>query len=193
MQTYKGVIVGDAFVGKTSFLITYSTNIFPSDYIPTLGHEYLMNEMIDGNPISLVFWDTAGQEEYDKLRPLIYPGTDILLVCFSISSPTSFENISARWKPEITQHIPNAPFILVGTKLDLRNDKETVAELRDKFMTPISFEQGIQKAKEINALKYLECSALTQEGVKNVFAEVFQALIAHSAPTAKKERACCLM
>lgn len=58
--------------------------------------------MVDGKPINLGLWDTAGQEDYDRLRPLSYPQTDVFLCAFSIISPASFENISAKWHPEIT-------------------------------------------------------------------------------------------
>ena len=86
--------------------------------------------MVDGKPINLGLWDTAGQEDYDRLRPLSYPQTDVFLVCFSLISPSSFENIKTKWIPEISHHCPNVPFLLVGTKLDLRDDPETIAKLR---------------------------------------------------------------
>lgn len=52
--------------------------------------------MVDGKPISLGLWDTAGQEDYDRLRPLSYPQTDVFLICFSIVSPPSFDNVKAK-------------------------------------------------------------------------------------------------
>ena len=118
--------------------------------------------MVDGKPINLGLWDTAGQEDYDRLRPLSYPQTvrellfifkwrnskksncfvkDVILLCFSIISPASFENVSAKWYPEVSHHCPNTPIILVGTKLDLREDRETIERLREKGLAPISFEQ----------------------------------------------------
>jgi Ras-related C3 botulinum toxin substrate 1 len=83
---------------------------------------YSINVMVDGKQINLGLWDTAGQEDYDRLRPLSYPMTDVFLVCFSVVSPTSYENVSAKWIPELRHHAPNAPIILVGTKTDLRED-----------------------------------------------------------------------
>ncbi|KAG9319018.1 hypothetical protein KVV02_003516, partial [Mortierella alpina] len=90
-------------------------------------------------PINLGLWDTAGQEDYDRLRPLSYPQTDVFLICFSLVSPPSFENIKTNWFPEINHHVPNIPTILVGTKLDLRKDRETLGKLREKRMLPITF------------------------------------------------------
>jgi Ras-related C3 botulinum toxin substrate 1 len=134
--------------------------------------------------------DTAGQEDYDRLRPLSYPQTDVFLLCFSIISPSSFENVSAKWYPEVSHHCPNTPILLVGTKLDLREDKETIERLREKGLAPITYEQGMAKAKEINAVKYLECSALTQKGLKNVFDEAIRAVIAPPPKPKKKKGGC---
>jgi len=143
--------------------------------------------MVDGKPINLGLWDTAGQEDYDRLRPLSYPQTDVFLACFSIISPSSFENVSAKWYPEISHHCPNTPIILVGTKLDLREDRETIERLREKNMAPITYEQGLAKQKEIGGIKYMECSALTQKGLKAVFDEAIRAVICPS-PIKKKGR-----
>lgn len=133
--------------------------------------------MVDGGPISLGLWDTAGQEDYDRLRPLSYPQTDVFIICFSLVSPSSFENVRAKWHPEITHHSPNTPIILVGLKLDLRDDKETIEKLRDERKYPITYANGLCVAKEIGAIKYLECSALTQKGLKNVMDEAIRAVL----------------
>jgi len=189
MQNIKCVIVGDGAVGKTCLLISYTTNAFPGEYIPTVFDNYSANVMVDGRPVNLGLWDTAGQEDYDRLRPLSYPQTDVFLVAFSIISPHSFDNVKSKWWPEIQHHAPGVPIILVGTKSDLRNDQSMIQQLSAKGMTIISAEEATQRADEIGACKYLECSALTQEGLKNVFDEAIRAAL--NKPKAQKKSGGC--
>ena len=149
--------------------------------------------MVDNKPINLGLWDTAGQEDYDRLRPLSYPQTDVFLACFSIISPASFENVKAKWYPEINHHCPNVPILVVGTKLDLREDKATIERLAEKKLAPVTHQQGLQLTKDINASKYLECSALTQKGLKAVFDEAIRTVLTPKPTKGKKKGGCSLI
>uniref|UniRef100_S4RU98 Ras homolog family member C n=1 Tax=Petromyzon marinus TaxID=7757 RepID=S4RU98_PETMA len=130
----KLVIVGDGACGKTCLLIVFSKDQFPEVYVPTVFENYVADIEVDGkqsvvNQVELALWDTAGQEDYDRLRPLSYPDTDVILMCFSIDSPDSLENIPEKWTPEVKHFCPNVPIILVGNKRDLRHDDATRREL----------------------------------------------------------------
>ena len=109
--------------------------------------------------------------KYDRLRPLSYPQTDVFLLCFSLISAASFESITSKWLPEIQHHCPNAKYILVGTKLDLREDQMVIEKLKEKKSAPITYEKGVELSKKIGAHRYIECSALTQKNLKEVFDE----------------------
>ncbi|KAG9264907.1 rho-related GTP-binding protein RhoG [Astyanax mexicanus] len=177
MQTVKCVVVGDGAVGKTCLLISFTTNAFPKEYIPTVFDNYSSQITVDSTPTSLNLWDTAGQEAYDRLRTISYPQTNVFIICFSVSNPTSFENIKLKWYPEISKHCSNVPFLLVGTKMDERDNPEVLKKLKEQKLAPITKHQGETLAREIKAIKYLECSALKQVGVREVFEEAVRAFL----------------
>lgn len=188
METVKCVVVGDGAVGKTSLLISYTTNSFSDEYCPTIFDNYSALVRVDNKNVSLGLWDTAGQEEYDRLRPLSYPQTDVFLLCFSVVSPPSYENIRNRWNPEVRHHCPNVPVILVATKTDLRDDSNAILRLDERNMKPIIFEEGNKLAKEIDATKYLECSAKNLQGVRALFDETIRATFKTNPKPGKKSK-----
>lgn len=130
------------------------------------------NCRIGDEPYTLGLFDTAGQEDYDRLRPLSYPQTDVFLVCFSVTSPASFENVREKWFPEVHHHCPGQPCLIVGTQTDLRDDPSVREKLAKQKMAPVRKEDGERMAKDLGAVKYVECSALTQYKLKDVFDEV---------------------
>ncbi len=178
-------------------MISYTTNKFPSEYVPTVFDNYVstptlvsdrrldlvcdrrspanpvrgpatpqaVTVMIGDDPYTLGLFDTAGQEDYDRLRPLSYPQTDVFLVCFSVTSPASFENVKEKWFPEVHHHCPGVPCLIVGTQVDLRDDNAVLEKLGRQKQRPVAPEAGERLARELGAVKYVECSALTQKGV----------------------------
>ncbi|XP_050418372.2 cdc42 homolog [Patella vulgata] len=193
MEALKCVVVGDGAIGKTCMLFSYTCNKFPRDYVPTVFDSYSVNLTVGGEMYSLGLFDTAGQEDYDNLRPLGYPHTHIFLVCYSVVTPASFENVTEKWIPEITSHCPKTPFLLVGTQTDLRDDTETIEKLAKKKEKPISVEQGEKLAKRLGAVKYVECSALTQKGLKNIFDEAILAALQPPPKKPRRRRKCAIL
>ncbi|KAL5230619.1 hypothetical protein ABZP36_029395 [Zizania latifolia] len=189
----KCVTVGDGAVGKTCMLICYTSNKFPTDYIPTVFDNFSANVSVDGNIVNLGLWDTAGQEDYSRLRPLSYRGADVFVLAFSLISRASYENVLKKWMPELRRFAPNVPIVLVGTKLDLRDHRAYLADhpgasvvttaqvcsfvqtcllhetLTGKLANCIHSSQGEELRKQIGAAAYIECSSKTQQNVKAVF------------------------
>ena len=151
---------------------------------------YTANIYVDSQPISLGLWDTGGQYDYDRLRPLYYPDTDVFLLCFSVVDPDSFANIADRWFPEIEHHCPGVPKILVGTKLDLRDYEAEIERLKAMNQSPITQKQGKAMRKKIGAMAYMECSALTQVGLRAVFDEAIKVVL---FPDPVKEKKGCTL
>ncbi len=153
--------------------------------------------MVDGKPYYMTLWDTAGQEDYSRLRPLSYPQTDVFIVCYSIVNPTSFINVRDKWIPEIKHYCPDTPFILCATKLDLRDSTDALSRLAQRQQQPISYDQGMQMAKDLGAAKFMECSAMTQKGLHAVFNEAIRSVEANNKETRKKtkksKRGCSIM
>ena len=175
----KCVVIGDCAVGKTVMFKQQVERYFWEDNIPTVFDNYSTEITVDGRPELLGLWDTAGQEDYDRMRPLSYPNADVFLICFSIISPASYENVMSKWYKELQNQqaidITKIPIILVGTKLDLRDDQGMLAKLAEKNLTPLSFEKGEKLKRKIGASVFLECSGKTNHGVQAVFDAVVRA------------------
>merc|ERR1711976_71612 len=188
----KLVIVGDGACGKTSLLNVFVHNKFPEDYTPTVFDNQIKHVIVDGREVKLALWDTAGQEDYDKLRPLSYDCVDVFVVVYSIDDPGSLYNTVDMWLPEIRQYCDKTtPVILVGNKSDLRNYNSKPG---NTIMELVGESEGKEVAKKIdNAVKCIECSALTGEKVSEVFFEAIRATKAFNPAlntNAKKKSGC---
>ncbi|KAH9176439.1 ras family-domain-containing protein [Lactarius sanguifluus] len=160
----KLVIVGDGACGKTSLLCSFALGEFPKEYQPTIFENYVAEIRLDGKAVQLALWDTAGQEEYERLRPLSYSKSHVILIAFAIDTPDSLDNVTVKWIEEVRSICgPVIPIILVGCKADLRpsNDPNN-----DRY---VSRAQAERVAQSIGARAYKECSALKIEGVDDVF------------------------
>lgn len=198
MQNIKLVTVGDGTVGKTSLLMSYTENRFPIDYVPTIFDNFTTGVEVDGRLVSLALWDTAGQEEYARLRSLSYPETDVFIICFALNSMASLDNVRTKWAVELSHSCPTAKKVLVGTKLDLRpttTSSSSPYSGKEELRGFITTEQGRKVAEEIGAAGYYECSALTQHGVSAIFEGAVRAVPSMQIldkTKSKKKRNCIL-
>ena len=184
----KCVVVGDGCVGKTCLLYRYTEGTFPTEYVPTVFDNFEGITEINGKEVNFSLWDTAGQESYKRIRCLSYPNTDIFIVCFSVADPVTFANISDRWLPEIRHHAKTSNFLFVGTKSDLRSNEKEAQRLHQIGYDFVSEEAATTLAKSLGA-NYLECSAFSDTGVKQVFSTALNVALGLSTPSKKSKKA----
>ncbi|NWI89928.1 RHOF protein, partial [Pitta sordida] len=191
----KAVVVGDGGCGKTSLLVAFARGDFPTVYVPTVFEKYTASLQLAGKPVTIHLWDTAGQEDYDRLRPLSYSDASVVLICFDVTDPSSFENIPTKWYPEVNHFCQGVPVLLVGCKTDLRQDQGALQKLRDRRMEPISRQQGEAMARQVRAVSYMECSARYQENIGNIFAAACSAALSATRrkQRGKKSWKCCVL
>lgn len=167
----------------------FTRGYFPQVYEPTVFENYVHDIFIDGQSVQLSLWDTAGQEEFDRLRSLSYSDTHCIMLSFSIDLPDSLENVQSKWVGEIADHCEGVKLVLVALKCDLRTNEDAEDDAQpqaeDESFNPysqlsrpfqqqkrlISYDEGLAVAKKVGALRYLECSAKKNRGVNEAFSE----------------------
>ncbi|KAF9101764.1 Rho GTPase [Mortierella sp. AM989] len=182
----KLVIVGDGACGKTSLLSVFTLGYFPKN--PTVFENFVTDVKIDGKPVQLALWDTAGQEAYERLRPLSYTKAHVILIGYSVDTPDSLDNVTSKWIQEVHVHCPDTPVILVGMKKDLRDDTSAEQPRTTRFVTTAEAERV---AAEIGARNHLECSALTGDGVDDVFEAATRGALTQGNQS--QESGCCII
>ncbi|KAG6819974.1 Rho GTPase [Arthromyces matolae] len=167
----KVVVCGDGACGKTSLLNVFTRGFFTQVYEPTVFENYVQDILVDEQVVELSLWDTAGQEEFDRLRSLSYAETHVIMICFSVDNPVSLENVEAKWIDEILEHCPGVKLVLVALKCDLRDDRGVKERLQRYGGHTVEYEEGLAVARRIRASRYLECSSKHNRGVTEVFYE----------------------
>ncbi|KAJ6495257.1 cell division control protein 42 [Mycena sanguinolenta] len=194
--TCKLVVIGDGAVGKTCLLTALAFQTFPgpNSYLPPTFQSYVIDISVGADTYAVGLFDTAGQAEYDRLRPLSYAQTDVFVVCFGVGMSPSFENVKGKWFPEAHHHCPGFPCVFVATQIDLRTDQEELEKMARQGYLPFSTAQGQRMTRQVGAGRYLECSAKTREGVQTVFDEATAAAVASArTSTAKRNRKCIVL
>ncbi|KAJ7151741.1 small GTPase superfamily [Mycena filopes] len=197
MNSIKCVIVGDDAVGKTALLAAYTTNTFPAGHIPTVLGAHSEAVQVGENQTDFSVCDTNGSERDDyRSRPLVYPQTHVFLICFSVASRASFKNVREKWLPEVQHFCGRAvPWILVGTQVDLRDAGGGAVDVNNGKPV-LEAAAGEKLARQLKAVKYVECSAKTQQGVKDAFSEAIAAAVQYqqsSVPAVEQGRGCVVL
>ncbi|XP_076805191.1 ras-like GTP-binding protein Rho1 [Clavelina lepadiformis] len=202
-EKIKCVVVGDGGSGKTSLLVVYVKGEFPEQYCPTVFDNYSAEVDIGEKKATLMLFDTAGQEDYDRLRPLFYDQVDVIIMCYDVNTHASFENVEIRWIPETRHFCPDALVVLVACKTDLRralvendvtsNDVDLIRLNKQRNILNhnrvITTEEGHELAERIKATAFIECSAKENENVNNVFLTSVQKFLLEAQK--RKQSDCC--
>ncbi|KAL3083113.1 hypothetical protein niasHS_010915 [Heterodera schachtii] len=145
MHHLRCVLVGDPCVGKTALIVAYTRNGFCERYSPTAFDNYSVTVC----------------SEFDSIRPLSYSGASVFLLCFNVTRPSSLNSATQRWLPEIRSLAPSAPILLIGTQSDRRLISHRSETVETKAMAQLS--------ERLELSSWLECSAVTQHNLKEVF------------------------
>ena len=185
----KCVFLGDNNSGKTCLLLQlcYSSNNLSRKQVESFTSAYKANIDVNGKIYQLELWDTESQKERKSARQTNYPETDVFCLCFSIADVESFRNVERKWYKEVKEYEPNAPIVLLGTKLDLRDEVKKRGKEEGGHM--VSYKEAKKMGKKINAIKYIECSALKQRGHIDVLNEAVRAVAIKS----KKKGNCIIL
>lgn len=162
---FKIAVLGNGGVGKTSLVLQYTEHKFQDSYIMTIGTNFAVKMMkySDDIAVKLQIWDLAGQKAFNFVRPTFYQGSHTLIFVFDLTQRESFDDI-VNWVEEANQFIPNTPYILVGNKADIVEQRV------------ISKKEGELLAAKINA-PYYEVSAKTAQNLEEMFQDINDRLV----------------
>lgn len=165
---YKITVIGDGRVGKTSLISKYTLGAFDTDYVETIGAQFSKyDKQVDGDNIRLLFWDIAGQDSFDFLRPSFYRDSDAAIIVFSLEENQlgnrSFKNLT-NWHREVNQFCGDIPIVLFANKVDLISEDEIDRSKIQKIVKKNKF------------LDYYITSAKTGKGVHNAFNTIIERL-----------------
>ena len=174
----KVVVAGEMYSGKTGLISAYCRDRFPASYVPTILTSCSTDADVMGEKIGLIVVEVPGRKDFAKIRPCAYHKMDAIILCYSVDDPASLTAIQTDWLPELKSHAPKVPYILVGTKMDKKDevDFETSAVSSRPsggdslhVQNIVSTAQGLEASKRLGAQDFLECSALYRNGTRAVF------------------------
>jgi small GTP-binding protein len=165
---FKITIIGDGAVGKTSLIKKFTKGTFERNYIKTIGAQYSrFDEKINDAMVNLIFWDIAGQDEFNFLKPIFYKGSKATIIVYSLENnkngKDSFFHIED-WYKEIKKYCENIPVVLFANKVDLIEEKN------------INSQEIRKLVKHLNLKGYYITSAKTGQGVIDSFHAIIKEL-----------------
>jgi Ras-related C3 botulinum toxin substrate 1 len=187
MKHIKVQVIGCEDRLRVDLVHTYCNGGWSGGYFPTTGGVPSHIDMVEDMEVNVEMWYPSNGEEYKKLRPLGYPDTDLFILCFSLVLPSSLEEVQKEWLPEVKEHCPDTPYILVGLLSDSRDSFEKHAEeYREKGWEPVPTAKGEEMKEAIGAQAYVECGARINYNVKKVFHTAIK-IVLHSPPRSRPE------
>ena len=206
-ENIKCTLIGDKSVGKTSMLLSYQTNTYPSEYVPTILDTYSKATIYNDKRINLQLYDIGGEQSLENFKGQGKIGTDVFLLCFAIDNRESFTRVSSKWLPQIQNYwfsslssddesgVRNSWWIepiiiLVGCKNDKSSTNSLLHEIRlrrpSRNKDPrtslesqalVTYKEAIEMKKEIRAYLYLECCSRNTTGITEIFNAAINAVL----------------
>jgi small GTP-binding protein len=185
-HAFKILFNGDGSLGKTSFLITMVNGKFPTEYIPTVFDNWVSYFDVaragaESITVALGLWDTFGRSDYDRLRPLSYVNTDLMLLCVDCGQPQSLQAAETKFLPEVLHFVPKSRRVLMVLKTDLRDNESVIAKLKERNEAPLSHEQCAAFAQKYD-MPMLEVSALRGDGMETIAERLVELALETRAP-----------
>ncbi|MFX1318355.1 MAG: Rab family GTPase [Promethearchaeota archaeon] len=163
---FKVILMGDYAVGKTCIIRRYVSDTFIEDYKASIGVDITSQELdYKDDLVQLQLWDMSGQTDFKLVRKQFMSGTDIGIIVFDLTRPSSLLNVE-RWINEIHVMLPELPLVLVGNKSDLSNERQISRETAEKTV------------KKFDMLFYSETSAKSGDNITQLFKDVTKRLMA---------------
>jgi small GTP-binding protein len=161
---FKVIVIGDPAVGKTSLLTKFTTKKFKTQYIPTVGvnivkEQVTIKEDHEDILINLLLWDVAGQPQFYMLHKPYFNGADGMILVFDVTRSSTFSNVKNWYNTTVKYGLSGIPRVLVGNKTDLKDDRKIILPMANHL------------SEELNA-PYFETSALTGDGVNDIFEKI---------------------
>ena len=186
----KILVLGDMMSGKSNLISAYCSDKYKEDYIPTILHCLQTDADVLGERINLVVIEISGRDDFQPLRRYAYHKMDAAIICYPVDSSDSFERIRNYWVPELRKHAPKAPFVVVGTKRDIRDEaRDRVEEHKQKLRGEgeevemvgrlsaeaafvkkfVSHDRGKRVSNDLGAVAFYECCSIYRDGTRKVF------------------------